>query len=55
MNPATHPSVLSSATAGTVIALANTQATVPWWLWTAWAGLTALAIRQAVRDRHVDA
>ncbi len=46
---ATHPSVQISAGAAVVLAAASTIRPVPWPLWVAWAGLSALAVRQAVR------
>lgn len=46
----THPSVVATAAAGAGLALASTQADVPWWLWAAWATLGVLAIAQAVRS-----
>lgn len=41
--------LLPSATAGVVLALCHVSAGVPWLLWAAWAVLTVLAVRQAVR------
>lgn len=45
----THPSILATASAGTLLALASTQTDVPWWLWATWAALGAVAVTQAAR------
>lgn len=47
-----HPSVAVSIGAGAAIVGASVLVDVPWPLWVAWVALSAIAVRQAVRDRH---
>lgn len=46
----THPSILATVSAGTVLALTNTVTDVPWWMWATWAALGLVAVGQAARS-----
>lgn len=49
VNRLTHPSVLASAATGVTLAVVSTVHPLPWWIWGAWAALTAVSIAQAAR------
>lgn len=51
-----HSSIQASIAAGAVMGgIQATVTPVPWWLWATWAALSVVSVRQAVRDRAVDA
>lgn len=45
-----HHSVRTSVAVGGILAALSVAADLPWPIWAVWAGLTALAVRQAVRS-----
>lgn len=45
-----HHSVRTSIAVGGVLAALSVAADLPWPIWAAWAGLTVVAIGQAVRS-----
>lgn len=47
-----HPSLVASAGALVVLAVAEVSIDVPWWAWVAWAVLTVLAVAQARRPQE---
>lgn len=49
MNVIKHRSVQASAAAGVALAAAEVATDLPWWVWVAWAALSAVAVGQAVR------
>lgn len=46
---AAHRSVQASAVAGMMLVAGSTIRPAPGWLWLLWAGLSVVAVRQAVR------